>query len=192
MRSVPRESPAYESGLSVDDEIIAIDDFRLRPDQLAQRLENYQPGDKVSILVARRDQLTRIPLTLGEEPRKCSWKSGRMRRKARSGTSRSGWESRPIAVLTKSVSLPLADARGSVKASESAPVLEFDSEILLWMHAQVSQKRFHAPQRAVQRFIKLRIREQTPGGPFTGVERSYHCIGTGQQARDALPGSIVL
>jgi predicted metalloprotease with PDZ domain len=54
----------------VDDEIIAIDDFRLKPDQVAQRLENYHPGDKVSILVARRDQLTRIPLTLGEEPKK--------------------------------------------------------------------------------------------------------------------------
>jgi predicted metalloprotease with PDZ domain len=67
---VPRESPAYESGLSVDDEVIAIDDFRLKPDQVAQRLENYHPGDKVSILVARRDQLTRIPLTLGEEPKK--------------------------------------------------------------------------------------------------------------------------
>ena len=67
---VPRESPAYESGLSVDDEIIAIDDFRLKPDQVTQRLENYHPGDKVSILVARRDQLTRIPVALGEEPKK--------------------------------------------------------------------------------------------------------------------------
>lgn len=70
VRSVPRETPGYETGLSVDDEIIAIDDFRVRPDQLAQRLENYKPGDKVSILVARRDQLMRIPLTLGEEPKK--------------------------------------------------------------------------------------------------------------------------
>lgn len=70
VRSVPRETPGYESGLSVDDEIIAIDDFRVRPDQLAQRLENYKTGDKVAILVARRDQLTRIPLTLGEEPKK--------------------------------------------------------------------------------------------------------------------------
>ena len=54
----------------MDDEIIAIDEFRVRPDQLASRLENYQPGDKVSILVARRDQLTRIPLTLTEESKR--------------------------------------------------------------------------------------------------------------------------
>jgi predicted metalloprotease with PDZ domain len=70
VRRVPRETPVYESGLSVDDEIIAIDDFRVRADQLSQRLENYKPGDKVSILVARRDQLMRISLTLGEEPKK--------------------------------------------------------------------------------------------------------------------------
>jgi predicted metalloprotease with PDZ domain len=70
VKTVPRETTAYESGLSVDDEIIAIDDFRVRPDQIAQRLENYRPGDNVTILVSRRDQLMRIPLTLGEEPKK--------------------------------------------------------------------------------------------------------------------------
>jgi predicted metalloprotease with PDZ domain len=70
VRTVPRETPAYDSGLSVDDEIVAIDDFRVRPDQIAQRLENYRPGDKVTILVSRRDRLMRVPLTLGEEPKK--------------------------------------------------------------------------------------------------------------------------
>jgi predicted metalloprotease with PDZ domain len=66
---LPRESPAFESGLSVDDELIAIDDFRVKPDQLSQRLENYRPGDKISVLVARRDQLTRVAITLGQEPK---------------------------------------------------------------------------------------------------------------------------
>jgi predicted metalloprotease with PDZ domain len=67
---VPRETPAWESGLSVDDEIIGIGDFRVRPDQISQRLENYRPGHKTSILVARRDQLIRLDLTFGEEPKK--------------------------------------------------------------------------------------------------------------------------
>jgi predicted metalloprotease with PDZ domain len=67
---VPRATPAFEAGLSVEDEIVAIDDFRVRADQLAARLENYRPGDKVSVLVARRDKLKRIELTLGEEPAK--------------------------------------------------------------------------------------------------------------------------
>jgi predicted metalloprotease with PDZ domain len=64
---VPRDTPAWESGLNVDDEIIAIDDFRVRPDQISQRLENYRPGDKVSMLVTRRDVLMRLDLTLGSE-----------------------------------------------------------------------------------------------------------------------------
>jgi predicted metalloprotease with PDZ domain len=67
---VPRETPAFEAGLNVDDEIVAIGEFRVRADQLAQRLENYRPGDKVSILVARRERLQRIDLTLGEEPKR--------------------------------------------------------------------------------------------------------------------------
>ena len=67
---VPRNTPAYDSGLNVDDEILAIDDYRVRADQLATRLDNYKAGDHVSVLVARRDQLTRLELTLGEEPGK--------------------------------------------------------------------------------------------------------------------------
>jgi predicted metalloprotease with PDZ domain len=65
---VPRGTPAYDSGLSVDDEILAIGDFRVRAEQLSGRLDNYRPGDKVSLLVARRDKLMRIDLTFGEEP----------------------------------------------------------------------------------------------------------------------------
>jgi predicted metalloprotease with PDZ domain len=67
---VPRATPAAEAGLSVDDEIIGIGDFRVRPDQISQRLENYRPGQKASLLVARREQLMRIDLTFGEEPKK--------------------------------------------------------------------------------------------------------------------------
>ena len=70
MKTVPRETPAYDTGLSAEDEIVAIDDFRVRPDQITQRLENYKPGDQVTILVSRRERLMRIPLTLGEEPKK--------------------------------------------------------------------------------------------------------------------------
>ena len=67
---VPRDTPAFEAGLNVDDEIIAIGDFRVRADQITQRLDNYRPGDKVSVLVARRERLQRIDLTFGEEPKR--------------------------------------------------------------------------------------------------------------------------
>ena len=66
--SVRRGTPAIEAGLNVDDEILAIDDVRVRADGLVARLDQYKPGDKVSVLVARRDKLTKIDLTLGAEP----------------------------------------------------------------------------------------------------------------------------
>jgi predicted metalloprotease with PDZ domain len=65
---IPRDTPAAKSGLNVDDEIIAIDDFRVRADQLSQRLDAYRPGDTISILLARRDAVTRLDLTLGTDP----------------------------------------------------------------------------------------------------------------------------
>jgi predicted metalloprotease with PDZ domain len=70
---VRRGTPAHEAGLNVDDEIIAIDDYRVRADRLEDRLEQYAPGNKVSFLVARREHLVRIPVTLGTEPLK-TWR----------------------------------------------------------------------------------------------------------------------
>ena len=67
-RQVRRDTPAHAAGLNVDDEILAIDDFRVRADRLDNRLEQYQPGDRVSLLVARREQLLRLEVTLGTEP----------------------------------------------------------------------------------------------------------------------------
>ncbi len=64
---IPRGTPAFGI-LQVDDEILGIGDFRVRPDQLAQRLENYQPSEATSILVARREKLLRIDIVLGPEP----------------------------------------------------------------------------------------------------------------------------
>lgn len=65
---VQRDSPADVAGLNVDDEILAIDEFRVRADRFDNRLEQYKTGDRVSFLVARREQLIRIAVTLGAEP----------------------------------------------------------------------------------------------------------------------------
>jgi predicted metalloprotease with PDZ domain len=70
---VQRGSPADVAGLNVDDEILAIDEFRVRADRFENRLEQYKSGDKVSVLVARREQLVRIPMTFGVEPQK-AWR----------------------------------------------------------------------------------------------------------------------
>ncbi len=63
-----RETPAYAAGVNVDDEILAIDDVRVRADGLNARLEQYQPGQRISLLVGRRDRLTKLDVTLGTEP----------------------------------------------------------------------------------------------------------------------------
>lgn len=69
---VPRQTPGWQSGFNVDDEIVAIDDYRVRPNQWATRLEQYQPGDRVTVLVARRERLRRLEVIFGAEPPK-SW-----------------------------------------------------------------------------------------------------------------------
>jgi len=65
---VKRGTPAWRAGLNVDDELIAIDELRVRADRLDQRLEQYIPGERVSLLVARREQLVPLTLTFGAEP----------------------------------------------------------------------------------------------------------------------------
>jgi predicted metalloprotease with PDZ domain len=63
-----RGSPAYGSGLNVGDEILGLDDVRIALDQLDTRIQAYRPGQRVSLLVSRREALRRIDVTLGEEP----------------------------------------------------------------------------------------------------------------------------
>jgi len=65
---VRRGTPAYDAGFNVDDEILAIDDFRVRADRFDNRLQQYTPGDAVTVLVARREQLLRLPVSFGAEP----------------------------------------------------------------------------------------------------------------------------
>ncbi len=70
---VQRGSPADVAGINVDDEILAIDDFRVRADRFENRLEQYKAGDRVSVLVARREQLLKVDVPLASEPVK-SWR----------------------------------------------------------------------------------------------------------------------
>jgi predicted metalloprotease with PDZ domain len=66
--TVRRDTPAHAAGVNVDDEILAIDDVRVRADGLTARLEQYKPGDKIVLLVARRDRLMKIDVVLAPEP----------------------------------------------------------------------------------------------------------------------------
>jgi predicted metalloprotease with PDZ domain len=65
---VPRNTPAWDAGVSVDDEILGIDGYRVRPDQWEQRMEQYRPLEEISILVSRRERLLDVTLRLAAEP----------------------------------------------------------------------------------------------------------------------------
>jgi predicted metalloprotease with PDZ domain len=65
---IPRDTPAHDGGLNVEDEILAIDEFRVLADGLPDRLARYRPGDIVSVLVSRRERLQRLAMTLGAAP----------------------------------------------------------------------------------------------------------------------------
>jgi predicted metalloprotease with PDZ domain len=60
---IPRATPAYDSGLSVDDEIIGLGGFRVRPDQFSHRLDQFPAEEPLAVLVARREKLMELSVT---------------------------------------------------------------------------------------------------------------------------------
>lgn len=70
---VLRDSPAFEAGLNVDDEILAIEQYRVTNGNWSTRLKQYQPGESVEVMIARREHIERLRLVLGEAPAD-SWK----------------------------------------------------------------------------------------------------------------------
>jgi predicted metalloprotease with PDZ domain len=66
---VKRGTPAHEAGVNAGDEILAIGDYRVPPAGLRERLKCYRPGERATLLVARRERLVRLPVTFGAAPR---------------------------------------------------------------------------------------------------------------------------
>jgi predicted metalloprotease with PDZ domain len=67
VRSVLRDSPAWTGGINVNDEIIAINGYRVDSD-LSQLLSLYSPGDKAVVTVARAGKLENIEVVLANSP----------------------------------------------------------------------------------------------------------------------------
>jgi predicted metalloprotease with PDZ domain len=65
---VLRGTPAWNSGVSAGDEVVSVGEDRLRPGLLEERLAASRPGDRMSLLVSRRDRLVRLTVTLGTAP----------------------------------------------------------------------------------------------------------------------------
>lgn len=71
--SVRLGTPAFASGLNVDDEILAIAGYRLLPGQWKSRRKQHPPGSTVTVMVSRRGAVREIEITLLEEPEE-NWK----------------------------------------------------------------------------------------------------------------------
>ena len=65
--AVHRDSPAWNNGINVNDELISVNDNRVGTD-LNSLLTLYQPQDQVKVTVSRAGKLLDLDVTLGQDP----------------------------------------------------------------------------------------------------------------------------
>lgn len=61
---VTPESPAFDVGLNIDDEVIAINGYRITR-SIDSRLSQYEVGDEIEMLISRRGQLQTVEIEIG-------------------------------------------------------------------------------------------------------------------------------
>lgn len=66
-------SPAQLAGIDAEDELLALNGFRVNAQQLSDRLKDYNPGDRVELTIFHQDQLQTCSVILAE-PRPTSYK----------------------------------------------------------------------------------------------------------------------
>jgi predicted metalloprotease with PDZ domain len=64
--SVEWASPASQAGLSAQDEVIALDGVRVTSRTFAELLNSKKPGDKVRVLISRRNTVREVEVVLGK------------------------------------------------------------------------------------------------------------------------------
>lgn len=69
---VRRDSPAWMAGVNFDDEILAVNGFRMLPESWPARLEAFKPGQTVELMVSRRGEIRTLKLPLAED-KPASW-----------------------------------------------------------------------------------------------------------------------
>jgi predicted metalloprotease with PDZ domain len=62
--TVIREKSSYVSGINVNDELVAIDGFRIGPNSATQLVNEKKPGDEIIVTVSRDGILMEIPVKL--------------------------------------------------------------------------------------------------------------------------------
>jgi len=71
--SVREGSPAWQAGLTADDELVAEGGFRLDRAGLQARLEQRGPGGVLRLTLFRRDELVKVAVTLAVPPEDTAW-----------------------------------------------------------------------------------------------------------------------
>jgi predicted metalloprotease with PDZ domain len=66
--SVLDGAPAREAGLDAEDEILAVGGYRVTPSTFTERLQQFAPGERVEVLISRREAVRAIPVTLAANP----------------------------------------------------------------------------------------------------------------------------
>ncbi|HEX6838004.1 MAG TPA: PDZ domain-containing protein, partial [Polyangia bacterium] len=60
--------PAVQAGLYANDQLLALEGFRVESSSLKERLAAKKPGEKVRFTIFRRDELREVEVVLGEKP----------------------------------------------------------------------------------------------------------------------------
>jgi len=63
-----RGAPGFAAGLSAEDEILAVDGYRITPSGWEEHLRGFRPGDRAEVLIARHKVLRSLRVTFGEKP----------------------------------------------------------------------------------------------------------------------------
>ncbi|MCE9666769.1 PDZ domain-containing protein [Myxococcus stipitatus] len=66
-------SPAQEAGLYAEDEVVALDGWKVDGSSLLARCEEKWPGEVARVTLFRRDRLLEVPVTLGAKPAEAVW-----------------------------------------------------------------------------------------------------------------------
>jgi len=67
IQQVELNSPAQQFGLSIQDEIIAIDGKRANLRSLNETLKSKKGGEKIQVLISRRNKISEVEVTLGKK-----------------------------------------------------------------------------------------------------------------------------
>ncbi|WP_444996115.1 M61 family metallopeptidase [Aliikangiella sp. IMCC44359] len=70
LNGVEKGGPAWKAGLTTDDELVAIDGFKVNHSTFKAQIAKYKPGTKIELAIFRNDKLQKRVVTLGKITKK--------------------------------------------------------------------------------------------------------------------------